>query len=378
MTILEPGAMIGMLGGGQLGRMTSFAARAMGYRVAVLDPAPHSPAGQVADRQIVAPYDDRAALALLADVAEVISIEFENLPVVALEELAEHRPVRPSAQVLRATQDRLAERALLRRLGIPTARSVSVRSPQDVPDASILPPFPAVLKTARFGYDSKGQLSVACADEVSAACALLGGVSCLLEEVVRFEREVSVIVARSVSRQIATYEPAENVHVGGILDTSMAPAPLTRQQRAEIRDIAVALAEDLDLVGLLAMELFVLPDGRLLVNELAPRPHNSGHWSIEACRTSQFQQHARLVVGAPVGSIDLLAPAATCNLLGDLWQSGPPRWDRVLALPDVTIHLYGKNQPRPGRKMGHLTALGSDAETARARVVAARALLTGD
>ncbi len=373
--MLEPGGTIGMLGGGQLGRMTTMAARAMGYRVVVLDPTPNSPAGQVADRQITAPYDDPDAVAELGDAADVVTIEFENLPVALVEQLAERVPTRPGAAVLRVCRDRLAERAFLRRVGAPTARYAPMIDGESLAVARTEMTFPALLKTVTMGYDSKGQRRVETPAELSAAYTDLGGVPCILEEVLAFEREISVIVARDVSGKVETYEPAENVHVRGILDTSCVPAAISGEQAAAARALAVSLAQEIELVGIVVVELFVMPDGRLLVNELAPRPHNSGHWSIEACRTSQFEQHARAVIGAPLGPTDLLASAATANLLGDLWERGTPHWDRVLAMPDVKLHLYGKAMPRPGRKMGHLTALGPSAEAARTRVVGARALL---
>ena len=375
MTILAPGGTIGMLGGGQLGRMTALAARVMGYKVVVLDPTPNCPAGQVANRHIVAPYDDERAIADLREAVDVVTLEFENLPVATVRRLAHGLPTRPGAGVLSICQDRLAERHFLARLGIATAPYATIVDEASRAAAASMVPFPALLKTATQGYDSKGQRRIAAVADLSTAHAQLGGVPCILEEVLRFEREISVIVARDREGRMATYEPAENVHAAGILDTSSVPAALPASQAAAARELALTIAQDLDLVGVLAVELFVLPDGRLVVNEMAPRPHNSGHWSIEACRTSQFEQQARTVVGAPVGPTELLAPAATANLLGDLWEGGTPRWDRVLALPEVKLHLYGKDEPRRGRKMGHLTALGPTAEAARERVLAARGLL---
>jgi 5-(carboxyamino)imidazole ribonucleotide synthase len=392
MSVLLPGATIGMLGGGQLGRMAALAARRMGYRVVVLDPTPHSPAGQVADGQIEAPYGDEAALCRLAEQADAVTLEFENLPATALDLLARRVPVRPHAGALRLCQDRLAERAFLGRLAIPVAPFVPIRDEDDLAragdagaaevkgessrwSAGEAVPFPALLKTATLGYDSKGQRLVTSSADLAGAYRSLGGTPCILEQRIDFEREISVIVARDQAGATATYEPAENVHVQGILDTSMAPAPIPLALALAARELAARIARVLDLVGLLAVELFVTPDGRLLVNEMAPRPHNSGHWSIEASVTSQFEQQARITAGAPVGDTAMLAPAAIANLLGDLWQHGEPRWDRVLALPDVHLHLYGKSEPRPGRKMGHLTAVASTAAEARARVLAARALL---
>ncbi len=376
--MLEPGGTIGMLGGGQLGRMTTMAARSMGYRVVVFEPTPNSPAGQVADRQITASYDDPRAVADFADAVDVVTLEFENLPASVVDKLAERLPIRPGAAALRICQDRLAERAFLRHIGVPTGRFAPILDQESLIAARAGLTFPCLLKTATLGYDSKGQRRVETASELPAAHAALGGVPCILEELLRFEREISVVAARDLLGNTATYEPAENVHVHGILDTSCVPAAIPAERARAARAAAAAIAEALDLVGVMAVEFFLMPDGTLLVNEMAPRPHNSGHWSIEACKTSQFEQQVRAVVGAPLGPTDLLAPAATANLLGDLWQKGTPRWDRVLAMPDVKVHLYGKEGARPGRKMGHLTALGVTAEAARARVDAARARLPVD
>jgi 5-(carboxyamino)imidazole ribonucleotide synthase len=378
MSVCAPGATIGMLGGGQLGRMAAFAARRMGYRVLVLDPVAGSPAGQVADAQIVAPYDDPAALERLAAQTDVVTLEFENLPATSLDLLSRRVPVRPGASVLRVCQDRLAERAFLSRLGIPTAPFAPVTDAASLARAAAQVPLPGLLKTARLGYDSKGQHPVTTGDDLAAAHDALGGVACILEQQIDFAREISVIVARDQAGGTLTYEPAENVHARGILDTSMAPAPIPAALRDAAADLATRIAQAIDLVGVLAVELFVTRDGRLLVNELAPRPHNSGHWSIEACVTSQFEQQVRIAAGAPAGDTRLLTPTAIANLLGDLWQRGAPRWDRVLALPDVHLHLYGKGDARPGRKMGHLTATAPTAEEARSRVLQARLLLTAE
>jgi 5-(carboxyamino)imidazole ribonucleotide synthase len=364
-----------MLGGGQLGRMAALVARRMGYRIVVLDPVQGCPAGQVADAQIVAAYDDPAALDRLAVEAAAVTLEFENLPAASLDRLARHLSVRPSTTVLRVCQDRLAERTFLHELGIATAAYAPVLNAASLADAANMVPFPALLKTTRLGYDSKGQRPVARAEALSEAYHALGDVPCLLEQVVDFTCEISVLVVRDALGRAVTYEPAENSHVHGILDTSMVPAPLPPALVQEACDLAGRIAGALDLVGVLAVELFVTRNDRLLVNELAPRPHNSGHWSIEACQTSQFEQQVRVTAGAPVGEPRLLAPAAIANILGDLWQNGEPSWERVLALPDVHLHLYGKDEPRPGRKMGHLTALASTAAEARGRVLYARSLL---
>ncbi len=376
MTVLPPRSTIGILGGGQLGRMTAIAARTMGYAVVTLDPTADCPAAQVADGHVVGRYDDPDALAALAASADVVTLEFENLPVAMVDHLESLLPVRPGAHALRIAQNRLLEKGFIREAGIAVPRFAPVHDRHSLVAAILQVGLPAVLKTATLGYDGKGQKVVRTAEEAHAAYAALRG-TCILEQFVTFERELSVIVARDVEGRVVTYDPAENVHVDGILDTSMAPAPVGFEVGLSARRIGARLARVLELVGLLAVELFVTTEGELLVNEIAPRPHNSGHWSIEACVTSQFEQQARITVGAPVAPTDLLRPAATANLMGDLWRDGEPLWERLLAMPDVKLHMYGKAEPRPGRKMGHLTALGDSALAARERVLAARAALTG-
>lgn len=375
MSLLLPGATIGMVGGGQLGRMAALVARRMGYRVVVLDPVANGPAGQVADRQIVAPYDDPDALDALADAVDVVTLEFENVPLTALRTLANRVPARPGLQALAVCQDRFSERRFLAAQGIPAARYASVMDEETLASAAMAVPFPALLKTATLGYDSKGQQAVATGRDLPAAFASLGRVPCLLEQRIEFTREISVIVARDTTGVAVTYDPAENVHPHGILDVSLVPATLSPELSRQARELSLRIAHALDLEGVMAVELFVTHDQQLLVNELAPRPHNSGHWSIEASVTSQFEQQIRIAIGAPVGTTTLLRPAATANLLGDLWSAGEPRWDRLLALPNVSLHLYGKDHPRSGRKMGHLTVLADTPQAAAAQVRAARALL---
>ncbi|MDB5076231.1 MAG: phosphoribosylaminoimidazole carboxylase, ATPase subunit [Chloroflexi bacterium] len=376
MTVLGPGSTIGMLGGGQLGRMTTIAARQMGYRVVTLDPTPGSPAAQVADEQIVGRYDDPQAVAAVAAKSDVVTLEFENLSAKMVERLETLLPVRPGGRVLRIAQNRLLEKAFLRDVGVPVAPFAPVHDKHALAEALQQVGLPAVLKTATMGYDGKGQYVVRTAEEAQAAYAALR-VDCILERLVPFERELSVIVARDVMGRIATYEPAENVHAAGILDTSMTPARIGQDVAQAAREIGARVAESLELVGVLAVELFLTAGGALLANEIAPRPHNSGHWSIEASMTSQFEHQARVTIGGPVGPTDLLRPAATANLMGDLWAAEEPQWDRLLAMPDVKLHLYGKAEPRPGRKMGHLTALAASPVAARERVLAARAALEG-
>jgi 5-(carboxyamino)imidazole ribonucleotide synthase len=374
--VFPPGSTIGILGGGQLGRMTAVAARRMGYRVVVLDPTPGCPAAQVADEHVVGRFDDLEAAARLAAACDAVTLEFENLSTATVSFLETRVPVRPRAMALHIAQNRLLEKRFLQEAGVPVAPFAAVHDRASLTAAVLQVGLPAVLKTATMGYDGKGQAVVRSAAEASAAYASLGG-SCILERFVQFEREISVVVARDMDGRVVGYEPAENVHAGGILDTSMVPAMVTQEVAGAARAIGVRVAEALDIAGVLAVELFVRADGTLLANELAPRPHNSAHWSIEACAASQFEQQVRVTAGAPAAPTDLLRPAAIANLMGDLWSDGEPLWERLLAMPDVKLHLYGKREARPGRKMGHLTVLASTPQIARERVLTARDALQG-
>jgi 5-(carboxyamino)imidazole ribonucleotide synthase len=374
--VFQPGSTIGILGGGQLGRMTALAARQMGYRVVILDPTPGCPAAQVADDHIIGRFDDLDAASRLAASCNVVTMEFENFAVATADHLASLLPVRPAAHILRLAQNRLLEKSFLREAGIPVTPFAAVHHDNSLAAALLQVGLPAVLKTATMGYDGKGQVRVHSEQEARAGYAALRG-TCILERLVDFERELSIIVARDVDGNVVTYEPAENNHSGGILDTSMAPARVDQVLAEEARDIGSRIATALELVGILAVELFVKADGTMLANEIAPRPHNSGHWSIEGCQTSQFEQQVRATVGARVGPVGLLSPVATANLLGDLWCDGEPLWGKLLEMPDVKLHLYGKREARPGRKMGHLTSLASSPLVARERVLAARAALVG-
>jgi 5-(carboxyamino)imidazole ribonucleotide synthase len=358
-----------------MGRMTCLAARQMGYRVVVLDPRPGSPAGQVADRQIVGRLDDQKVAATLADCCDAVTLEGEHLVAATAAFLETRLPVRPGARVLQVTQNRLVEKSFLRGAGIPVAPFAAVHDRHDLVAAHLQIGFPAVLKTATLGHDGKGQAVVRSAEEGTHAYADLGG-TCMLERWQDVEREVSVIVARDAGGRMVAYAPAENALAGGVLDYSTVPARLSPDVARAARTMAVRAAEALELVGVLAVELFLGADGTLLVNEVAPRPHDSGHWSIEACLTSQFEQQARLALGASVGPSELLRPAATAMLMGDLWSAAEPVWERLLAMPDVKLHLYGEAEARPGRKMGHLTVLAASPEAARERVLAARAALS--
>jgi 5-(carboxyamino)imidazole ribonucleotide synthase len=375
-----PGATLGILGSGQLGRMLALVARRMGYRVATYSPDRDSPTGQVADLEVVGEYDDLDAVRAFARQVDVATFEFENVPSATVEAIAALAPVRPSATVLHVAQHRLREKTFLARHGFPVAPFAPVRDRTALEAALAAIGVPAVLKTAGFGYDGKGQCRIDAPADVPRALATLqeamGAEEAVLETFVDFAAELSVIVARAATGHLALYGPVENRHVRHILDTTRAPATLHPALAAQARELATDIAQALDLVGVLCVELFLTRDDRLLVNELAPRPHNSGHYTIEACLTSQFEQQLRAACGLPLGDPAQLRPAAMANLLGDLWQDGEPNWAAALAVPDVKLHLYGKAEARPGRKMGHLTALADSAEEAGARVLHARAALT--
>lgn len=373
-----PGATVGVLGSGQLGRMFALAARRLGYRVHTFSPDTDTPTGQIADREVVAAYEDLDAVRDFARQVSVVTFEFENVPAETAEAVAALVPVRPGGTVLHIAQNRLREKTWLAQHGIPCApfRHVATREQLDAALGEL--GTPAILKTAGFGYDGKGQARISCLEEADAAWEELGGQECVLEGFVAFEREVSVVAARGLDGAFVHYGLIENAHVGGILDVSVAP-PLLGAGGAAVAAEAVAVTraifEALDVVGTLCVEFFLTPDHRLLVNEMAPRPHNSGHLTIDAHITSQFEQQLRAVCGLPLGSVEMLRPAAMANLLGDIWADGTPEWSRALAMPDVNLHLYGKEDARPGRKMGHLTALAATPEEAARMVRHARAAL---
>jgi 5-(carboxyamino)imidazole ribonucleotide synthase len=371
-----PGRTVGILGGGQLGRMFAIAARRMGYRVHALDPTTDCPAGQVADVEVVAAYDDLDAARRFAAGVDVVTFEFENIPAETLRVIAESRPVHPAPEVLHICRHRQREKDFLSGHGFPVAPYRVVDSPAALAAAVAVLGTPAILKTADFGYDGKGQVRIDRPEECAAAWQQMGRPLGVLEAFVPFTQEVSVIGARSARGEWTAFGPVENVHARHILDVTTAPANIGPAVAREALELARAITEALNVVGLLAVEMFVVGE-RVLVNELAPRPHNSGHYSVNACVTSQFEQQLRAVCGLPLGDVALLRPAAMANLLGDLWSAGEPNWAAALALPDVKLHLYGKHAPRPGRKMGHLTALADSADAARQRVLAARAALTG-
>lgn len=389
--VITPGKTIGILGGGQLGRMFAIAARRMGYRVHALDPAPDGPTGQVADVEWSAPYDDIDTARKLAQAVDVVTFEFENIPYETLQAVAEIVPVHPAPLVLDTTRHRLREKIFLSTHGFPVAPFRAVSNVDELSQAVVALGTPAVLKTATFGYDGKGQSKLGSAADAPAAWSALtralGGQMGVLEAWVPFTRELSVVVARSITGQICCFDVAENLHTNHILDLTVVPARISQATRKAATDLAVSIARSLDVCGVLAVELFHVddgtPEGRLIVNELAPRPHNSGHFSLDACLTSQFEQQLRAVCHLPLGDAQLLRPAAMANLLGDLWgepgapSSAEPAWAAALSDPSVTLHLYGKTEARPGRKMGHLTALSDTPESALAKVSAARARLAG-
>ncbi|MCS6901302.1 MAG: 5-(carboxyamino)imidazole ribonucleotide synthase [Myxococcales bacterium] len=366
-----PGSTIGVLGGGQLGRMFALAARRMGYRVHSYSPELDTPTGQVANMEVTAPYEDLDRIRSFASGVHVISFEFENVPSPTVAAAAEVVPVRPGGHVLHTTQQRLREKTFLRGAGFPVTPFVPIHGEEDFAAAGAIG-FPAILKLAAFGYDGKGQTRVERPEDLPGAWQRLGAQEAILEALVDFSCEVSVVAARGVSGEFAHHGVVENHHRNHILDLSIAPARIPPALAAEAVELARAVLECLDVIGVLCVEFFVTRSGSLLINELAPRPHNSGHFSFDASLTSQFEQQLRAVCGLPLGSTEQLRPAAMVNLLGDLWADGEPRWAEVYRFPQVKLHLYGKTEARPGRKMGHLTALAATVDEAVAQVLAAR------
>ncbi len=372
--VVRPGALLGVLGGGQLGRMFALAARAMGYSVAVYSSGRDTPAGQVASQVVDASFEDGVALERFARAVAAVTFEFENVPADAARICARHTLVRPAGELLFTTQDRVREKRALAALGLPIARFAALERPEDLGPALATAGPRGVLKSASSGYDGKGQARVHGAEGLERAWRELGGRPCVYEELIDFRCELSIVGARGADGRIALYEPMLNYHANHVLDVTVTPAPLEPALRAEVERIARAVLEGFDVVGVLCVELFLTRADQLLINELAPRPHNSGHVTIDAHATSQFEQQVRALCGLPLGAPDRLAPAAAmANLLGDLWQAGPPDWARALADPRVKLHLYGKRDPRPGRKLGHLSATAADPQTAEALVREARA-----
>lgn len=370
--MIAPGATLGMLGGGQLGRMFASEARRMGYDFVVADPDPLAPAAHYASHHLTLSWDDPTLPERLAERCVAVTTEWENVPAQLLAEIAEHVPVFPGAAAVGITQDRIREKSFLNRHGVPTVAWREVSHPEDAGEAfASLNASTAILKTARLGYDGKGQAVVSNATEAVQAAQRLGS-SCILEQRITLACEVSVMVARSQDGTIATWPVTENVHRNGILHTSTVPAAVAPHLADTATTLARKIIAALDYVGVMGVEFFIATDGEVFVNELAPRPHNSGHWTIEGSVTSQFEQQVRILAGLPLGSTDLVTPTAMINLLGELWpEVGSPAWENALLVPHLRLHLYGKHQPRAGRKMGHLSATAADPAEALERVTRA-------
>jgi len=374
--VILPPAMLGMLGGGQLGRFFVVAAHEMGYKVTVLDPDANSPAGRIADVHICAAFDDKAALLKLANTCEAISTEFENVPADSLSFLAETKPVRPSAYSVAIAQHRVSEKNFLKHAGLPVAPFEVINEIEELPndDSDI---YPAILKVARFGYDGKGQARVKNQHEAQVAFVQFEREECVLEKMLKLDYEVSVVLARDVNGNVATFPTSENSHLNGILDVSIAPARGRDAISHQAQKLAILVAEKLAYTGVLGVEFFVC-NGELLVNEIAPRPHNSGHYTIDACVTNQFEQQVRAMVGLPLGSSRQHSSAVMVNLLGDVWPEGEnlePEWQLALNNPQLKMHLYGKHQARMGRKMGHFTVINVSRDEAIKQAMQARAEL---
>jgi 5-(carboxyamino)imidazole ribonucleotide synthase len=367
-----PGSTIGVLGGGQLGRMFAMAARRLGYRVHTLAPEHDTPTGQISDVEIQASYEDLDQIRAFARGVDVVTFEFENVSSAAAQAAAEEAIVRPSGHALQIAQHRIREKTFVEGLGVPATPFAPVRSEADLEDALRRIGRPAVLKTAALGYDGKGQVPVLERTNPLEAWSTLGRREAVLEAFIDLDREISVIGARAVDGSFSHFDPIENLHRQHILDVSVAPAEVPAAIARQAVEATRAVMDALEYIGILCIEFFVARDGRLLLNELAPRPHNSGHLTFDACRTGQFEQQLRAICGLPLGSPDFLRPAAMANLMGDLWRTGEPNWAAALRHAEVKLHLYGKNMPRPGRKMGHLTALGDTREEARLSVLRAR------
>jgi 5-(carboxyamino)imidazole ribonucleotide synthase len=372
-----PPAMLGILGGGQLGRMFAAAAKTMGYRVTVLDPDPDAPAADFADVHLAAPFNDSAALDTLLNTCAAVTTEFENVNADAMRKLAARgMRVSPSGDCVAIAQNRIVEKGWVRKAGLPTVPYLAIETVNDL-HVDLLPYLPGILKTARLGYDGKGQVRVSTPEEARAAYADLGGQACVLEKMVELKLEVSAVVTRVSHQQMNVFPLAENRHENGILDVSIVPAQVDAALAKQAQQMACQLADALDYVGVLAVEFFVLEDDTLLINEIAPRPHNSGHYTIDACVTSQFEQQVRAMCGLLPGSTALLKPAVMVNLLGDVWRDdgGEPNWNVLMEAPNVKLHLYGKKEARVGRKMGHFTVLSDSAEAALAQAEALKETL---
>lgn len=373
--MIPPGSTIGILGGGQLGRMTGQAARSLGYGFVVFEPQERCPAGQVADLEINSPYSDTAALELLSGSSDVVTYEFENVPSEATQALAKNITLHPRPEILHICQNREREKNFLRDNGIPCAPFAIIDSLEDLEAGLAQIGAPSVLKTAAFGYDGKGQYKISTEKPDTAAIwKEFGEHRAVLEGWMDFSMEISVMVAANEQGEVATFPVAENIHTNHILDYSIVPARISPELLQRAEELAKEIAKKLNLVGILGVELFVLKDGTLAVNELAPRPHNSGHYTLDACVTSQFEQFVRAVCGLPLGSTELLSPVTMVNILGDAWTGRSPDFAELLKDPNAKLHLYGKAQARPGRKMGHFCVLGDSPEAAyeKARTLKAK------
>ena len=374
--IILPNSTIGVFGSGQLGRMFAIEARKMGYRVHTFSPDRDTPTGHIADVETTGSYSDLDAVRDFARSVDVVTFEFENVPSATIDAASEFVGVHPKGEILHTTQNRLREKNFLSENGFPVAPFKHIRTIDDLHAAVREIGTPSVLKTAGFGYDGKGQSKINVIGEIEAAFAAINGEEAVLEAFVEFEKEVSVVCARGQDGDFAHYGIIENDHVNHILDLSFAPANVPERVRNRAVEIARSLADTLDYVGTLCIEFFLAANGELIVNEIAPRPHNSGHLTFGPCVTSQFEQQLRAVCGLPLGSTDFYRPAAMVNLLGDIWQNGEPDWAAALKTPNVKLHLYGKAEPRPGRKMGHLTATAETAAEAAQLARQAKAALT--
>jgi 5-(carboxyamino)imidazole ribonucleotide synthase len=368
--MILPPSMLGMLGGGQLARFFVIAAHEMGYRVMVLDPDKNSPAGLLADVHLCAAYDDQAALDRMAQECVAVTTEFENVPASTLSALAQSVPVHPAASAVAICQHRISEKNFLRDNGFPCAPYAEINAETDIPEdnAGL---YPGILKVARFGYDGKGQARVGNREEAVAAFRNFKGEQCVLEKMLALDYEVSVVLARDAAGNVKTFPVAENIHRNGILDISIVPARGSAEMREQAQAFARGVAAKLNYVGTLGVEFFVC-NGSLYVNEMAPRPHNSGHYTIDACVTNQFEQQIRALCGLPLGDPRLHSSAVMVNLLGDIWRDGEPEWDVLFEQLDLKLHLYGKHEARPGRKMGHFTVIGDSADKVIVQAMAAR------
>jgi len=370
--MILPDSTLGMIGGGQLARMFTIAARSMGYRVIILDPDPHSPAGSIADQHIKADFNDHAALDMLGDYCAVITAETENIPLESLNRLQQHCKVRPSPDVIEITQDRLREKTWLDEHNFPTVAFYTIQSTAELEAAMDDLDQAGILKIARPRFPGQGQHMVESLDEAIDAFQVMGEQACILEERIFVEKRLSAILARGIDGDTETYPVIENIYSRGLLETSIAPAAIDGEVEERVLEIACELADELEYCGVLAVEFFLTTDGELLINTIAPRPHNSGHLTVDACVTSQFEQQVRTLCGLPPGDAQLLSPVVMVNLMGGLWDKGEPRWDAVFREPQALLHLYGKRKAKAGRKMGHINFLSEEADNARELAEAVR------